>query len=204
MLVGGAIEDERVRLCRKQTKGELTMKPTRRQNLISAVLVSLSAFIFATTGTATAQTLGYSEAIGQFAATCGQDIDKFCKTANLGGGRVQQCLDQNQAGVSAGCKTTISALRVNLQKRAAARAAVMKICERDILKYCGGIQQGDGNLMECFYKARRNMSAQCQQTVVDAGYDVSIGAAPPPGQIRLDSAIWSAHFKALMKQQLAG
>ena len=51
-----------------------------------------------------------------------------------------------------------------------------------------GFQAGDGNLMECFYKARRNMSAQCQRAVVDAGYDVAIGAAPPPGQIKLDES----------------
>jgi OOP family OmpA-OmpF porin len=137
-----------------------------------------SALMFAATGAAVAQTVGYAEAIGQFAAACSQDMDKFCKTTNLGGGRTQQCLDQNQAGVSANCKATMSALRANLQKRAAARAAVLRACDVDIRRYCAGIQQGDGNLMECFYKARRNMSAQCQQNVVDAGYDVSIGAAP--------------------------
>lgn len=142
--------------------------------------------LFVWVGQSNAQTVGYAEAIGQFAVACGQDINKFCKTTSLGGGRTQQCLDQNQAGVSASCKATISALRANLQKRAAARAAAPRVCDVDIRKFCAGIQQGDGNLMECFYKARRNMSAQCQRAVVDAGYDVSIGAAPPPGQIKLD------------------
>lgn len=137
---------------------------------------------------ALAQTIGYSEAISALAVACGQDLNKYCKTTNLGGGRAQQCLDQNQARVSATCRSTVSALRVNLQKRAAARAAVLGVCDTDIRRLCAGIQPGDGNLMECFYKARRNMSAQCQRAVVDAGYDVSIGAAPPPGQIKLDGA----------------
>jgi OmpA-OmpF porin, OOP family len=149
--------------------------------------LTISAFMFAATGATIAQTIGYADAIGSFAVNCSNDIDKFCKKADLGGGRVQQCLDKNQASVSATCRTTIGDLRVNLQKRAAARAAVLRACDVDIRRLCPGIQQGDGNLMECFYKARRNMSAQCQRTVVDAGYDVSIGAAPPAGQIKLDA-----------------
>ena len=134
-----------------------------------------------------AQTLGYADAIAQLAANCGSDIEKYCKKTNLGGGRVQQCLDQNQASISASCKTTMTNTSVQLQKRATARASVVKICERDILKFCGSVQAGDGNLLECFSTAKRNMSAQCQRAVADAGYDASIASAPVKGQINLDS-----------------
>jgi len=150
--------------------------------------LAMFASMFAATGTAVAQTVGYAEAFDHFAVGCGKDIDKFCKKTDLGGGRVQQCLDQNQAGVSASCKSTISELRVQIQKRIAARAAVMRVCERDILRLCGGIQPGDGNLIECFYKVRRNTSAQCQKAVIDAGYDVSLGATPASGKTVLSSA----------------
>jgi outer membrane protein OmpA-like peptidoglycan-associated protein len=111
----------------------------------------------------------------------------FAKKPTSVGGRMQQCLDQNQAGVSAACKTTINALRVNLQKRAAARVAVIRICDADRQRLCAGIQAGDGNLMERFDKARRNMSARCQQAVADAGYDVSIGGTSAAGQVKIDS-----------------
>jgi OOP family OmpA-OmpF porin len=63
----------------------------------------------------------------------------------------------------------------------------MRVCDVDIRRFCAGIQAGDGNLMECFYKARRNMSAQCQRAVVDAGYDVSVGGASPAGQVKIDA-----------------
>jgi len=152
------------------------------------LMLAIFASMFAATGTAVAQTVGYAEAFDHFAVGCGKDIDKFCKKTDLGGGRVQQCLDQNQAGVSASCKSTISELRVQIQKRIAARAAVMRVCERDILRLCGGIQPGDGNLIECFYKVRRNTSAQCQKAVIDAGYDVSLGATPASGKTVLSSA----------------
>jgi outer membrane protein OmpA-like peptidoglycan-associated protein len=138
-------------------------------------------------GPSAAQTIGYAGAIDQLAKSCGNDIGKFCKNTHLGGGRIQQCLDQNQAGVSAACKTNVSDLRALLQKRAAARAVVMRVCDADIRRMCTGIQVGDGNLMECFYKAKRNMSPQCQQTVADAGYEVGLAPASGRASIQLSS-----------------
>jgi len=51
-----------------------------------------------------AQTIGYAEAVGRFGESCGADIVKYYKTANLGGGRVQQCVEQNQARASPICE----------------------------------------------------------------------------------------------------
>jgi outer membrane protein OmpA-like peptidoglycan-associated protein len=148
--------------------------------------LAISCLIIAT-GNATAQTVGYAEAFDQFAAACGNDIDKICKKVDLGGGRVQQCLEQNQASVSANCKATIGNLRIQLQKRAAARAAVMRICDADIRRLCAGIQPGDANLMECFSAAKRNVSARCRAAIADAGYETPVAAAPATTQINLSS-----------------
>jgi OOP family OmpA-OmpF porin len=150
-------------------------------------LVLVASFLLMSAEWTGAQTIGYSEAIDRHAVSCGADIDKFCKKTNLGGGRIQQCLDTNQAGVSARCKVASIELRTLLQNRATARAAVLRVCDGDIRRLCAGIQQGDGNLLECFYKVRRNTSAQCQKAVGDAGYDVSLGAKQASGQIKLDS-----------------
>ncbi len=51
-----------------------------------------------------------------------------------------------------------------------------------------GVQPGDGNLMECFYKAKQNISPQCQKTVADAGYEATIDAvrADHAGRAELD------------------
>jgi OOP family OmpA-OmpF porin len=149
--------------------------------------LAISAAMFTTVGGAAAQTIGYAEAFDHYAVACGNDINKFCGKADLGGGRIQQCLEQNQASVSASCKSTINELRANMQKRSAARASVRRVCDADIRRLCAGIQRGDGNLMECFYKARRNASAQCQRAVADAGYDVSIGGTSAAGQVKIES-----------------
>jgi outer membrane protein OmpA-like peptidoglycan-associated protein len=149
--------------------------------------VALAAILLAWSQSTDAQTIGYAEAIDQFALSCSKDIARFCKQTNLGGGRIQRCLDQNQGAVSASCKANLSSLQELLQKRAAARTAVLRVCDADIRRMCTGVQMGDGNLMECFYKAKRSMSAQCQQTVADAGYEVGLAPASSRAPIQLSS-----------------
>jgi outer membrane protein OmpA-like peptidoglycan-associated protein len=138
-------------------------------------------------GGANAQSIGYADAIDRFATSCAKDIEKFCKKLNLGGGRISQCLEQNQAGVSPACKTTMADLKAMLATRAAARTSVLRVCERDIRRLCGGVQPGDGNLMECFYKAKQNVSQQCQQVVANAGYEVAVAPRTATTQVALSS-----------------
>ena len=102
-----------------------------------------------------AQTVGYADAIDQLGTSCGPDIAKFCKNESLGGGRVRQCLLRNQSSVSTRCIGSVNALTGLLQKRAAARASVMRVCDVDIKRRCSGVEVGDGNLLECFFKTKR-------------------------------------------------
>jgi hypothetical protein len=127
-------------------------------------------WLVAGAGLAGAQTIGYAEAIDLLAANCGKDIAAHCGQANLGGGRVQRCLVQNQAKISARCKTASAEVVALLQKREAARQAVLKLCERDIGRLCSGVVAGDGNLLECFMKVEARANPQCRQAVTDAGY----------------------------------
>jgi outer membrane protein OmpA-like peptidoglycan-associated protein len=136
---------------------------------------------------ASGQTIGYADALDQLATTCGSDIAKYCKNENLGGGRVRDCLLRSQSKVSARCIGSVNALGALLQKRAAARASVSRICELDIKRRCSGVEAGDGNLMECFYKTKQNVSPACQQAVADAGYEVALGPSARSGSINLSS-----------------
>lgn len=134
-----------------------------RLQLVAALLLLWGA-------SSSAQTIGYAEAIDRLAVSCGKDIDRFCRNANLGGGRIQQCLEQNQNGVSAQCKATVADVTSLLAKRAAARDLVPKVCEFDIMRLCSGVVPGDGNLLACFMKTEQNASAPCRQAVINAGY----------------------------------
>lgn len=150
------------------------------------MVLCASAFLLAgATARSNAEGIGFAEAVGRMAISCKADIGKLCKNQSLGGGRVQQCLQRNATAVSPSCKTTVSDLSTLLQTRAQARAAVMRVCDIDIRRLCAGVQQGDGNLMECFYKARRNVGPQCQKVVADAGFDVALAPAAPTTQVAL-------------------
>jgi hypothetical protein len=118
---------------------------------------------------ASAQTIGFAEAIDHVAAQCKNDIERSCKAVNLGGGRMLNCL--SAPGVSGQCKASVTAVQALLVKRAEARKLIPRVCDADIRRVCASVQPGDGNLMECFYKAKSNISQQCRQAVADAGYE---------------------------------
>ena len=130
-----------------------------------------SVLLVAVPPAASAQSIGFAEAIDRLAARCGKDIDKFCKKVNLGGGRMWQCLDRNAAAISPSCKAARTEVTVLLTTRSEARKRIPRVCEADIRRVCSGVQPGDGNLMECFYKAKGNISPECQRAVAEAGYE---------------------------------
>jgi outer membrane protein OmpA-like peptidoglycan-associated protein len=136
---------------------------------------------------ASAQTISFADAVNQLAMACKSDIAKYCKRVPFGGGRLGRCLADN-GKVSAGCKSTIVAMKSMVANRAAARAEVLKVCDADIRRLCSGIQAGDGNLMQCFFETRRNASPQCRQTVAAAGYEIPLAPDQPTTQIALNPA----------------
>ena len=146
---------------------------------------AIAALLVAPMQPSNAQSISYASALGRLGQTCGQDIAKYCKNVSLGGGRVTQCLERNSAKVSAGCKASAANMKALLATRSQARASVMKICDTDIQRLCAGVQPGDGNLMECFYKAKRNTSAACQKVVADAGYEATVDPNTPTSQVAL-------------------
>ena len=131
---------------------------------------AVAVMMVAAGGPAAAQSIGYAQAIDRLAVSCGKDINTYCKKVNLGGGRVQQCLIQNQAKISAACRSTQVEVAALLQKRAAARNYVLQACDIDIRRLCPGVKPGDGNLLECFLKVEPSAGPQCRQAVTDAGY----------------------------------
>jgi hypothetical protein len=119
---------------------------------------------------AAAETIRFEDAAALLGASCGKDIDTNCRGVNLDPNRLKDCLIRNQDSVSAQCKADQVRAFDAIQKRAAARSAVPKICERDIFKLCGGIQKDDAKALECILSATRGVSAKCNQAVGDAGY----------------------------------
>jgi hypothetical protein len=128
----------------------------------------LLAVLLAAPALASAQTMSFEDAGAMLGASCGKDIDDNCRGVNLDPTRLKDCLIRNQDVVSAQCKADYPKVFSAVQQRAAARAGVFKVCEREATKLCGGAQKAD--VLQCLASAKRGVSIQCTKTIADAGY----------------------------------
>jgi hypothetical protein len=119
---------------------------------------------------ASAETMSFESATAILGASCGKDIDANCLGVNLDPGRLKECLASNQDTVSPQCKADYPRAFDAILKRAAARAAVAKMCEREKQKLCGEAQNGAGSVLQCLLTISRGLSAKCTQAIREAGY----------------------------------
>ena len=120
---------------------------------------------------ASADTTKFEDAAAILGASCAKDIDTNCRGVNLDPTRMKDCLYRNQDVLSAQCKTDYVRAFDAIQKRVAARAAVAKLCERDVAKFCPGVPKGDrGQALNCLLAGPRGVSINCNKTITEAGY----------------------------------
>ncbi|WP_306145892.1 hypothetical protein [Roseibium sp. MMSF_3412] len=129
-----------------------------------------TSILLVSTPAAFAQTVGFAEAIKILSASCGADINKYCKSATLANNGIGQCLDQNQAKVSQKCNADRAVVATLIQERLAAQAAAPKICQRDAAQRCKGVKPGAGHILRCLLKAQRSVSKKCNTAIDLAGY----------------------------------
>jgi hypothetical protein len=138
------------------------MKPIRSILLLLPILVW---------SPASAETMKFEDSAAMLGASCGMDIDANCRGVNLDPTRLKDCLYRNQDVLSPQCKADYGRAFDAIQKRVAARAAVAKLCERDVTKLCNGIDKADrGKALECLIAGPRGMGINCNKAVVEAGY----------------------------------
>src|SRR6202163_947482 len=120
---------------------------------------------------ASAETMKFEDAAALLGASCAKDIDTNCRGVNLDPTRMKDCLYRNQDVLSPQCKTDYVQAFDAIQKRVAARSAVTKLCERDVAKFCPGVQKGDrGKAIDCLLAGPRGVSINCNKAVSEAGY----------------------------------
>lgn len=116
-----------------------------------------------------AQTLSYENAIQQLAVSCGTDIEKYCRGVELGGGRIKACLDANP--ISAQCQQAQTRVYASIARKVAAQRDIVKICNRDIDRFCGSVVAGDANILSCMKGIKPSLiSQQCNQAFTDTGW----------------------------------
>jgi Cysteine rich repeat len=89
----------------------------------------------------------------------------------MGGGALRDCLMQFQSKLNSQCVADYKAVTESLAKRAAAQAAVPKVCRADARQYCNGVASGNGHFLSCLNASTRVVGATCKQALADAGWN---------------------------------
>lgn len=90
---------------------------------------------------------------------CLFDMQKLCADVEPGAGRMLQCLKENSAKVSPGCKAVLEKGRVG--KKGGRIAA----CQGDIEKLCGSVSRGGGRISECLRSHAAELSEPCKEAL---------------------------------------
>ena len=114
----------------------------------AAGLMAICAMLFS--GTADA-----AQAAGHRQGPCSDDVAKFCKDVQPGGGRIAQCLKQHEQELSPACKQHA----VEVKKRGKEFRAA---CEDDVLKLCKDVKRGDGRIMNCLKQHEQELTPDCK------------------------------------------
>jgi outer membrane protein OmpA-like peptidoglycan-associated protein len=131
----------------------------------------------------------FEDAAGTLGTSCAADIDANCRGVNLDSIRLKDCLARNEDSMSAQCKTRYVRDFDAILKRVAARAAIRKLCERELVKLCGGVQKDDGNALGCILTATRGVSTKCNQAISEAGFGAMASSAQAQPGVTTESWI---------------
>ena len=105
---------------------------------------------------ATAVCLGVAFAGAALAApSCKADVDKFCAQVKPGGGRIVQCLKQNEAQLSDSCKERMKMAQAEMKE-------IKEACADDVQQYCAGTKPGGGRIAHCLKAHQDKISAECK------------------------------------------
>lgn len=119
-----------------------------------------------------AQTMSFGDGAAMLAKSCTRDIEANCRGINIDTTRFKSCLSRNEDGMSVQCKADYPRALEAIQKRIAARAAVGRDCEYEIVKKCGGKGKEASKSLSCLLGAP-DLSARCIRAIDDVGYKVS-------------------------------
>ena len=89
---------------------------------------------------------------------CAEEIAKYCKDVNPGGGRILNCLNEHQKDLSITC---IRKLEESKQKLMEAQQA----CTGDLEKFCKDVQPGQGRILNCLREHAQELSPACSQMI---------------------------------------
>jgi hypothetical protein len=100
---------------------------------------------------------------------CKEELEKYCSRVTPGEGRVLACLYAHGDKLSGRCEYALYDAAVQLERAVNALVYAVNECSADLKKYCGGVQAGEGRLLQCLQKNDAQVSNRCKQARKDVG-----------------------------------
>ncbi|KHD90027.1 MAG: hypothetical protein OM95_00440 [Bdellovibrio sp. ArHS] len=92
---------------------------------------------------------------------CAKDRETLCGNVEHGGGKVAQCMKDNQDKLSPECKA-------HMEKAKETMKEVREACHDEMQKFCGDMKPGKGRMMKCMKENKEKFSAACQEEMASA------------------------------------
>ena len=93
---------------------------------------------------------------------CAADVRQFCGDVRVGGGRVESCLRDNEARLSAACKERRAATEARFRHRVEELVAA---CGLDVDRLCSGVRPGGGRVVACLTRQQDDLSSSCRSEI---------------------------------------
>jgi hypothetical protein len=95
---------------------------------------------------------------GKAAGPCKEDVAALCPNLQPGPGghaAIARCLEAQQDKLSPQCKTHLDEMRARAE-------AAKEACKPDVEKFCAGVAEGGGRIMQCLHQHASELSDACK------------------------------------------
>jgi hypothetical protein len=87
---------------------------------------------------------------------CAEDMAKFCKDVQPGGGRILNCMKEHENDLSSACKQHIADMKERFKE-------AKQECQDDVMKFCPDVRPGGGRMLKCLKEHENDLSPDCKK-----------------------------------------
>jgi hypothetical protein len=96
---------------------------------------------------------------------CEKEIETYCKNVTPGEGRGLACLYAYNDKLSNRCEYALYDAAAQLDRILNALSYLANECRDDLQKYCSGVQEGEGRILNCINKKKDVVNARCRKAM---------------------------------------
>jgi hypothetical protein len=111
--------------------------------------------------------------IDKVETSCTVDLETFCQDVTPGEGRGVACLYAHSDKISTPCLTALYEAKGEFRNAMDNVNAFVADCRTDILAQCSKVAIGEGRILACLEKNKKNISPKCRENLKGAHGDLT-------------------------------